>query len=85
MVTTLKSEEKLEISLSHLGSHHVQRISLFFCERDTIFPWKVYKRALFSGKNGIQKGKRSDLGSEPPRVNFVLVFPPGVGTWGWGI
>ena len=39
-------------------------------------PFKVYERGIFSAKNGIQKGKGSDLGAEPPRIKFFLVRSP---------
>ena len=42
-------------------------------ERGTICLWKVYERGIFSAKNGICKGKGSDLGAEPPRIKFFLV------------
>ena len=45
-------------------------------ERGTICQWKIYERGVFSAKNGILKGKGSDLRAEPPRVKFFLV-PPG--------
>ena len=35
-------------------------------ERGTICQWKASDRGIFSAK----KGKASDLGAEPPRINF---------------
>ena len=59
----------------------------FICERGTVIQWKiyergticqckVYERGIFSAKNGISKGKGSDLGLEPTRIKFFLVAPP---------
>ena len=43
------------------------------CERGTIFQFRVYERSIFSGKNGILKGKGSDLRAEQslPVLSFV--------------
>ena len=46
-------------------------------ERGIIWQWKVYERGTFSAKNWYtEKGKGSDLGAEPSRINFFLVPPP---------
>ena len=36
----------------------------------------IRKPGTFSAKNGIQKGKGSDLGAEPARINIFLLPPP---------
>ena len=45
-------------------------------ERGTICQWKMYETGIFSAKNGIKKGKGSDLGADPPRINFFCPPPP---------
>ena len=47
-------------------------------ERGTICQWKASDRGIFSAK----KGKASDLGVEPPRINFFSAPhpPPPPGT-----
>ena len=46
-------------------------------ERGTICQWKAYERGISSARNGIYKGKGSDIGAESPRINFLLVLPGG--------